>query len=134
MKAGITSAYQKKPCLDPLDPTCPSTAPNKASSQAPDIGAELTGGCYGFATKFMHWPEDLIVGGVVKNKTGHIIRAKALQSIIQLMAEQEMYEFYQHTYKVHNLDWSVDKARLVLEAWQRKFAEVSDHCHLMATY
>ena len=23
----------------------------------PDIGAELTGGCYGFATRYMHWPE-----------------------------------------------------------------------------
>ncbi|CAG2100407.1 unnamed protein product, partial [Medioppia subpectinata] len=122
-RAGITSAYQKKPCLDPTDINCPSTAPNKQSGLTPDIGAELTGGCYGFATKFMHWPEDLIIGGVKKNKTGHIVRAKALQSIIQLMAEQEMYEFYQHTYKVHNLDWSVDKARMVLEAWQRKFAE-----------
>lgn len=122
-RAGITSAYQKKPCLDPTDESCPSTAPNRLSGQPPDIGSELTGGCYGFATKFMHWPEDLIVGGVKKNKTGHIIRAKALQSIIQLMAEQEMYEFYQHTYKVHNLDWSVEKARVVLEAWQRKFSE-----------
>ncbi|XP_054162571.1 protein patched-like [Oppia nitens] len=122
-RAGITSAYQKKPCLDPTDANCPSTAPNKQSGQIVDIGAELTGGCYGFATKFMHWPEDLIVGGVKKNKTGHIVKAKALQSIIQLMAEQEMYDFYQHTYKVHNLDWSVDKARMILEAWQRKFSE-----------
>lgn len=42
--------------------------------QTPDIGAELTGGCYGFATKFMHWPEDLVVGGTKKNKTGHIVK------------------------------------------------------------
>lgn len=42
--------------------------------QPPDVGSELTGGCYGFATKFMHWPEDLVVGGTVKNKTGHITR------------------------------------------------------------
>ena len=38
------------------------------------MGAELTGGCYGFASQYMHWPEQLVVGGVVKNKTGHIIR------------------------------------------------------------
>lgn len=42
--------------------------------QAPDVGAELTGGCYGFAAKYMHWPEDLVVGGTKKNKTGHIVR------------------------------------------------------------
>lgn len=42
-----------------------------------DIGAELTGGCFGFATKYMHWPEDVLVGGVTKNKTGHIVRSVA---------------------------------------------------------
>lgn len=40
----------------------------------PNVGAELTGGCYGFAANYMHWPEELIVGGVKKNKTGHIQR------------------------------------------------------------
>jgi hypothetical protein len=40
----------------------------------PDVGAELTGGCYGFAPRYMHWPEQLIVGGTTKNKTGHITR------------------------------------------------------------
>lgn len=69
----------------------------------------------------MHWPEDLIVGGVTKNKTGHIIKAKAIQSIVQLMGEQDMYEYWQDTYKVHNMDWSVEKAKMVLEAWQRRF-------------
>jgi len=28
---------------------------------------ELTGGCQGFATKYMDWPEELIVGRTVKN-------------------------------------------------------------------
>lgn len=28
-RAGITSAYMKKPCLDPRDVHCPETAPNK---------------------------------------------------------------------------------------------------------
>lgn len=121
-RAGITTAYQNKPCLDPKDMNCPSTAPNYHSGMLPDIGSELTGGCYGFATKYMHWPEDLIVGGVQKNKTGHITKAKALQSIVQLMGEREMFEYYQSSYKVHNIDWSVDKARVILEAWQRKFS------------
>ena len=43
------------------------------SFQKPDIGVELTGGCQGFATKFLDWPEELIVGGIVKNRT-HIRR------------------------------------------------------------
>ena len=72
----------------------------------------------------MHWPEDLIVGGVKKNKTGHIVKANALQSVIQLMGEQAMFDYWAKDYKVHNIDWSLEKARAVLEAWQRKFASV----------
>ena len=45
--------------------------------QKPDIGVELTGGCQGFATKFMDWPEELLVGGVKKNSS-NIIRRCAL--------------------------------------------------------
>ncbi|CAN7942113.1 unnamed protein product [Ixodes hexagonus] len=122
-QAGITTAYQEKPCLNPADPRCPKTAPNKQSGRPPDIGAELTGGCYGFATNFMHWPEDLIVGGVQKNRSGHIVRAEALQSVVQLMAERDMYQYHKGHYRMVQLDWSIDKARAVLEAWQRKFAQ-----------
>ena len=43
-------------------------------SQSVDIGGELTDGCHGFATKYMHWNEDLIVGGITKNKTNHIVK------------------------------------------------------------
>ncbi len=32
-QAGINSGYQEKPCLNPLDPDCPPTAPNKDSKQ-----------------------------------------------------------------------------------------------------
>ncbi len=42
--------------------------------QLPDVGAELTGGCYGFATRYNHWPEQLVVGGVSKNDSGYITR------------------------------------------------------------
>ncbi|ROT62980.1 putative hedgehog receptor patched [Penaeus vannamei] len=151
--AGITTGYQEKPCLDPTDPECPETAPNKHSKEESqgagreecnsiytsksfivlcssppsttpwpaaevfqeaartpinaffslsffpfaychklDVGAELTGGCYGYAGKFMHWPEDLIVGGAQTNKTGHIVRAEALQSMVQLMGSKNLYE------------------------------------------
>ncbi|XP_023725439.1 protein patched [Cryptotermes secundus] len=122
-RAGISSGYQEKPCLDPGDSECPPTAPNKLSRQIPDIGAELTGGCYGFAAKYMHWPEDLIVGGATRNKTGHIQRAHALQTVVQLMGEREMFDFWSDTYKVHHVEWTQEKAALVLETWQRRFSE-----------
>ncbi|KAK8750197.1 hypothetical protein OTU49_015299, partial [Cherax quadricarinatus] len=93
-RAGITTAYQEKPCLDPTDPLCPDSAPNKHSKQPPDVGAELTGGCYGFAGNYMHWPEDLVVGATTTNKTGHIVRAEALQSMVQLMGAKNMYEYW----------------------------------------
>lgn len=32
-QAGISSGYQEKPCLNPLDPECPDSAPNKNSKQ-----------------------------------------------------------------------------------------------------
>ena len=32
-QAGITTAYQKKPCLNPYDPECPDTASNKHNKQ-----------------------------------------------------------------------------------------------------
>ena len=32
-QAGIDSGYQEKPCLNPHDPNCPRSAPNKYSKQ-----------------------------------------------------------------------------------------------------
>lgn len=51
-------------------------------------------------------------------------RAEALQSIMQLMGEKEMYEYWSQDYRVHNLDWSQEKAAQILDAWQRKFTRV----------
>ncbi|XP_059087594.1 protein patched homolog 1-like isoform X1 [Tigriopus californicus] len=121
-RAGITTGYQNKPCLNPFDPDCPETSPNKNSIQIPNIGAELTGGCYGFASRYNHWPEQLVVGGTSKNKTGHITRAKGLQSVVQLMGEKDLFDFYSDTYKVHSLDWSREKAAEILADWQGKFS------------
>ncbi|TGZ37491.1 Protein patched [Temnothorax longispinosus] len=121
-RAGITNGYQSKPCLNPADPECPETAPNKQSQKVPDVGAELTGGCYGFAAKYMHWPEELVVGGAKHNKTGHLTRAAALQTVVQLMGERELYDFLANTYRVHHIDWTQEKAAKVLETWQRVFS------------
>uniref|UniRef100_T1IK19 Uncharacterized protein n=1 Tax=Strigamia maritima TaxID=126957 RepID=T1IK19_STRMM len=93
-----------------------------------DVSTELNGGCKGVAARYMHWPEELIVGGVKKNRTGHIMRAKAIQTIIPLMGERQMHEFWKDNYKVHNLNWNEEKAKEIIETWQRKFAsEVQKH-------
>lgn len=123
-RGGITTGYQEKYCLNPLDEECPATSPNKDSRNTSfDIGAVLTGGCYGFANKWLHWPEQLILGAVVKNRQGKIIQAGSLQSIIQLMSDQNLFEFYQNHFKVISLHWTREKAKLVLEAWQKKLLE-----------
>lgn len=94
--------------------------------QVPDIGAEVTGGCYGFATKYMHWQEDLILGGVRKNQTGHIVRAEAMQSLFVLKGDYQMYEHFKDDQKTMNIDWTLEKAKMVLEAWHRRFTDVSN--------
>ncbi|XP_013176469.1 PREDICTED: protein patched [Papilio xuthus] len=121
-RAGITSGYMKKPCLDPTDAHCPNTAPNKKSGHVPDVAAELSHGCYGFAAAYMHWPEQLIVGGATRNTTSALRSARALQSVVQLMGEREMFEYWTDHYKVHHIGWTQEKAAAVLDAWQRKFA------------
>lgn len=74
----------------------------------------------------MHWPEELIVGGATRNRTRHLKKAKALQTVIQLMTEKEMFESWNGHYKVHHIGWSSEKAAQVLNSWQKKFSiEVS---------
>lgn len=127
-RVGITSGYQMKPCLDPSDPNCPDTAPNKLSNQAPVVGATITGGCHGVASAQMHWREEEIVAGIERNKSGLITKAQALQSTIELMGEQDMYDYWRKTSKVQDINnWSAEKARLILESWQRRFTEELAH-------
>ncbi len=57
-----------------------------------------------------------------------ISRAEALQSVIQLLGEKELYDYYSDQYKVHSINWSPEKAKTILEAWQRKFTEVRQFC------
>lgn len=123
-RIGITSGYQFKPCLNPMDDKCPYSAPNKFTKEPPNVGAQLTGGCRGFATNLMHWKEEEIVGGLVKNKSGHITRANALQSSILLMDEQDMYDYHRGTSKVQSIyNWSAEKSRLIIDTWQQRFRE-----------
>lgn len=126
-RVGLTSGYQHKPCLDPNDPLCPPTAPNKLSRSAPDVAAALDDGCRGIAAKLMHWQQEELVGGATRNRSGHLSRAGALQSTIQLMGEQDMYDYWRKTHKVQDVNnWSTEKAKVVIDTWQRKYREQLD--------
>jgi len=62
-----------------------------------------------------------------------VCSAEALQSLLQLLGEKDLYDYHRDTYKVHGVDWTVDKARQVLDAWRRKFTQVSLHFYRAAS-
>ncbi|KAI1233179.1 Protein patched 1, partial [Lamprotornis superbus] len=123
-KAEVGHGYTDRPCLNPADPDCPITAPNKNSTKLLDVALVLSGGCYGLSRKYMHWQEELIIGGTVKNSSGKLVSAKALQTMFQLMTPKQMYEHFKGHEYVSHINWSEDKAAAILEAWQRMYVEV----------
>ncbi|XP_006867699.1 PREDICTED: protein patched homolog 1 isoform X1 [Chrysochloris asiatica] len=123
-KAEVGHGYMDRPCLNPADPDCPPTAPNKNSTKPLDMALVLNGGCHGLSRKYMHWQEELIVGGTVKNSTGKLVSAHALQTMFQLMTPKQMYEHFKGYEYVSHINWNEDKAAAILEAWQRMYVEV----------
>uniref|UniRef100_A0A8B9Q8W9 Patched 1 n=1 Tax=Apteryx owenii TaxID=8824 RepID=A0A8B9Q8W9_APTOW len=118
-KAEVGHGYMDRPCLNPADPDCPITAPNKNSTKPLDVALVLSGGCYGLSRKYMHWQEELIIGGTVKNSSGKLVSAQALQTMFQLMTPKQMYEHFKGYEYVSHINWNEDKAAAILEAWQR---------------
>uniref|UniRef100_A0A3Q3X268 SSD domain-containing protein n=1 Tax=Mola mola TaxID=94237 RepID=A0A3Q3X268_MOLML len=123
-KAQVGHAYMNRPCLDPSDPDCPLSAPNKEKGESPDIVGHLQGGCHGFSRKFMHWQEELILGGRVKSCQDTLLSAEALQTMFLLMSPKQLYEHFKGDYEIHDINWNEEKANAILESWQRKFVEV----------
>uniref|UniRef100_A0A4W3I8T4 Patched 2 n=1 Tax=Callorhinchus milii TaxID=7868 RepID=A0A4W3I8T4_CALMI len=137
-KAQVGHAYMDRPCLQPSDPECPGTAPNKGTLEAPDIPAELTGGCQGFSKKFMHWQEELILGGMTRGSQDELLSAEALQTMYLLMSPKQLYEHFKDDYEIHDINWNEEKATAILEIWQRKFVETvlqnsSQNIHAFST-
>ncbi|KAI1883236.1 hypothetical protein AGOR_G00243140 [Albula goreensis] len=123
-KAQVGHAYMSRPCLDPNDPDCPQSAPNKDLRQSPDIARELRGGCHGFSKKFMRWQRELILGGRAKDSHDALLSAEALQTMYLLMSPKQLYEHFKDDYEIHDINWNQEKATAILESWQRKFVEV----------
>ncbi|XP_016816991.1 protein patched homolog 2 isoform X1 [Pan troglodytes] len=124
-KAQVGQAYVGRPCLHPDDLHCPPSAPNHHSSQAPNVAHELSGGCHGFSHKFMHWQEELLLGGMARDPQGELLRAEALQSTFLLMSPRQLYEHFRGDYQTHDIGWSEEQASTVLQAWQRRFVQLA---------
>uniref|UniRef100_A0A8C4FC94 Patched 1 n=1 Tax=Dicentrarchus labrax TaxID=13489 RepID=A0A8C4FC94_DICLA len=122
-KADVGHGYMDRPCLNPADPDCPLTAPNKNSTKPFDVARALSGGCHGLSRKYMHWQEELIVGGTTKNGSGPLLSAQALQTMFQLMTPKQMFEHFRGYEEVSHINWNEEKAAAILEAWQRRYAE-----------
>ncbi|XP_053558394.1 protein patched homolog 1 [Bombina bombina] len=123
-KAEVGHGYMDRPCLNPSDSKCPASAPNKNSTKPLDVALVLSGGCYGLSRKYMHWQEELIIGGTVKNASGKLVSAQALQTMFQLMTPKQMYEHFKAYDYVSKINWNEDKAAAILEAWQRTYVQV----------
>ncbi|XP_075455247.1 protein patched homolog 1 isoform X2 [Ascaphus truei] len=123
-KAEVGHGYMDRPCLNPSDPDCPASAHNKNSTRPLDVALVLSGGCYGLSRKYMHWQEELIIGGTVKNASGKLVSAQALQTMFQLMTPKQMYEHFKGYEYVSNINWNEDKAAAILETWQRLYVQV----------
>lgn len=52
-------------------------------------------------------------------------RAEALQSTFLLMSPRQLYEHFRGDYQTHDIGWSEEQAGTVLQAWQRRFVQVS---------
>ena len=52
-----------------------------------------------------------------------VFRSHALQTLFHLMSAENVYHYYKETLKAGK-GWSVEKAKEILGAWQRRFIEV----------
>ena len=52
------------------------------------------------------------------------LSAKALQTILVLTGPQDLYKRWADKSQDLNVEWNMDAAKQVLEAWQRSFTEV----------
>lgn len=50
--------------------------------------------------------------------------AQALQTMFQLMTPKQMFEHFRGYEEVSHINWNEEKAAAILEAWQRRYAEV----------
>lgn len=79
---------------------------------------------------------DTIICSILKSSARrkiftHVYRAHGLQTVIQLLSEKELYEYYADDVKTQHINWNQQMAGAVLETWQRKFAMVISCCFIL---
>ncbi len=75
-------------------------------------------------SSFRREKQEIATFGLVNNIFPfNLCSARGLQSVIQLMGEKDLYDYWSETYKTHTMDWSQDRARTILAEWQRRFSE-----------
>nr|CAH8819134.1 unnamed protein product [Trichobilharzia regenti] len=121
-EAGIDHGYLNRSCLDPSDPACPTSAPNY-KGEPPDISKILSGGCSGFASKMLHWPEEIIVGGRVHSIDSLNISSSAdtqqVSAVTNKNNTKDLYDAVRRSDPYKHEDWTLDDARHVLREWRR---------------
>lgn len=40
------------------------------------------------------------------------------------MSPKQLYEHFKDNYEIHNINWNEEKAKAIIESWQREFTEV----------
>lgn len=98
----------------------------------PDYASLMSGGCPGFAKGVLHWPEDMILGGVKRSAKGmRMESAEALQSVFLVASPNDVFLRYKQksnsTAQKPELDqsiWSEQLAKQVIQHWQRNFTRM----------
>jgi len=63
---------------------------------------------------------------LITTYVGLFFSAKALQTILVLTGPQDLYKRWADNSQDLNVEWNMDAAKQVLEAWQRRFTEVKE--------
>ena len=75
--------------------------------------------------KNMTMPDDHLVWTTQQSDCFSLFySAKALQTILVLSGPQDLHKRWADKSQDLTVDWNIDSARKVLEAWQRSFTEV----------
>lgn len=40
------------------------------------------------------------------------------------MSPKQLYEHFKDNYEIHNINWNEEKAKAIIESWQREFTAV----------
>lgn len=49
------------------------------------MAQELSGGCHGFSHKFMHWQEELLLGGTARDLQGQLLRSGLPWDLVRVL-------------------------------------------------